>query len=191
MAARPESPQIAAGIDEPFSDTVATQRLDSAIDGKTLGDATEVDFHSRIGKTDPIYGEELNAIVGRRFLPPLSARASTEIRHGREQAEPLQCRRDRDVEHSARPVVEIAGGFEHLIGPIMNLHWLRRGAPVEPADIAIGLVKAHQSMHRGDGRERGLDSSLRRVKRRSRNRNLDECAEQRTHAANAGRCGSG
>src|SRR5262249_44859708 len=81
--------------------------------------------------------------------------------------------------------VEIAGGFEHLIGPIMHRNRAKRRLAVEPAHIAVGLVETHQAMHRGDGRERRLDCSFRRIKRSSCDRNLDECAEQRTCAANA------
>jgi hypothetical protein len=75
--------------------------------------------------------------------------------------------------------VQITGGFEHLIGPVMNLNRAQRRTAIEPAHIAVRLVKAHEAVHRGDGRERGLDRSFGRIKRLSVNRNLDERAEQR------------
>src|SRR6266852_9605171 len=106
MAARSECPKIAAGVDQPLRHPMTVQRADSTVDCKSLGDAAKVDFHGRVGKTDPIFGEELDGIT--------RAAASREARHTWKQAEPLQCRCNRDVEHSGRAAMQIARGFEHL-----------------------------------------------------------------------------
>jgi hypothetical protein len=91
--------------------------------------------------------------------------------------------------------MQVHGGLKHLIGPWMDLDHPRRGVAVQAADVAAGLVEAHQAVHRGDRIERRLNGGLQRIaggrdardsrESRARSGDLDEGAEQRPGAADA------
>ena len=117
--------------------------------------------------------------------PTLPLQGRVVARGAWQHAQLLQRRCDRDIKHPGGAEVQIAGGFKNLIGPVMNPNRARRRAAIEPAYIAVGLMKAHQPVHRGHGRERRLDGSFHRGNRCPRDRDLDECAEQRPRAADA------
>jgi hypothetical protein len=63
MAARSECRNISAGIDQPFSNLMAAQRLDSTIDRKSLRNAAKVDFHTAVGKADLIFCQQLDGVA--------------------------------------------------------------------------------------------------------------------------------
>lgn len=67
----------------------------------------------------------------------------------------------------------------------MNPHGTNAGFPVEPADIAIPLMKAHQPMNLGDSIECCVDGAFRVVSGSAGNLDLDEGAEKRPGATNA------
>src|SRR5262249_23933607 len=76
MAARSECQNISAGIDQPFSNLMAAQRLDSTIDRKSLRNAAKVDFHTAVGKADVIFWEQLDGVPrsdGHSELPTAAA----------------------------------------------------------------------------------------------------------------------
>jgi len=75
--------------------------------------------------------------------------------------------------------MQLKGCLEHLERPWVNAYGVRAGLAVEPADVAIRLVKAHQPMHLRNGIECGVDGAVRAGSAGACNLDLHEGAEQR------------
>jgi hypothetical protein len=66
----------------------------------------------------------------------------------------------------------------------MNADGTRRSLEVDPRNVAVRIVEAHEAVHVRDGTKRRSDRRLDVVPGRIRNRDLHEGPEQRPRAAN-------
>ena len=177
LRARAEHREVPAGVDDALGDPAVTQHRDRPIDRIALGDAAEIDPHPAVTKGDPAVGENGKGLAdaGR------SHRRLVVVT--RQQAEVLQHRRHRDIEHALRLAMKIERRREHLEGPGMHGHQAGRRLAVEAAHVAAVVVKAHQAVHRRNGLERRFDCGFHFGRRSSGHANLDERAQQRPGAS--------
>jgi len=80
----------------------------------------------------------------------------------REQAHVLQDRSNRDIEGACRAPMQVECGFDDLEGPGMHLDRTRAGLGVEAANVACLIMKAHESVHRGNSAECRLHGRMHR-----------------------------
>ena len=103
----------------------------------------------------------------------------------RQQSCCLQRRRNGDIENAVRPSMHVDRGLQNLKRPGMDLDRPQPGLPVEPADVAIDIVNAHQGVHARNRCERRIDGGSHFGVGCARDFDLDEGAEQRSRAANS------
>ena len=82
-------------------------------------------------------------------------------------------------------IPSVERGFEHPVGPRVDGDRAIAGIAIETADIAAGIVEAHQPMHALDRRICGVDRPFRRRVRCARTVDFNESAEKRPCAPHA------
>ena len=156
MHRRSKSGEITAGIHEtPGQRTRFAKRIQRAIDGKTLRDSAKVNSRMAIPKADHPPFAQLDRV--RRARLRIDRRSRVELR---QDSHGLKDRRDCDVKHTVRPVMKLHACRKHAEGPCVNLDRAIEGFAVETADVAFGIVKAHQPVNGRDRLERRINRTI-------------------------------
>ena len=145
--------QVATRIDDYLTCAVLPHGLKRAIDGVTLGYAAEVE-PNRLSKAHAV-------IVSKFDVAPVGVRIGRAGVWGREDSAGNEVGRDRDVEAAVRGFGHCQCVVENLERGSMNSDQPIARLAIEPADVAFGFVKAHETMNQRDFFKRLVDSAMR------------------------------
>ena len=151
--------KVAAGIDHALMNPVLPERFRRPVDGVALGDTAEVELHAgpRQAHGAPDVVEVHVAVIDQGqggldllwtggFLPDAM------------EAPTGQQRTDGDVEGAAACASDAQGFSQHRGGTVADRHFLLRRESIQTADIALGPVQAHVTVHLLNGSKGSLDS---------------------------------
>jgi hypothetical protein len=124
---------------------VPAERGDRPIDGEALGDSAEI-YEQRAAEAHSVAGKQGDV---RRAAARLGQRPCGVWQPAMVDEDGS----DRVVEESFSCRVQFARLAEHPMGPGMHAHGVTDGGAIKSADVARGIMKAHQVMDFPNGRE--------------------------------------
>ena len=142
-----ENTQVASGVDRSASGAGAEDGRGGAVDGKTLGDAAEIEAGRRAAGDAAVAGE-------------IQVGEGRPDRRGPGRRQPATfdgLRRGAAIEEAARGLMHIEREDEHFPRPWIHRHRRAVGETVDPAEVGIGVEDRHQPLDSGNGRKTGVD----------------------------------
>jgi hypothetical protein len=159
---------VSPSIDDALQRTMRTQAFCGSIHCEAFGDATEIDTERAV---------KYNMIAGQEFyITPRTMSLISDAGRMRQQFPLHQFRANRDVE-----ITVCAGGnadslSQNFIGAGVHLDRRADIGPVEPTEVTIWVMKAHEAMNSRDLSERSVYRPMRGV----RSHTLNADAHQRS-----------